>query len=109
MGRFTLRLPETLHKELEERAQLEGISLNQYIVYTLTRQIASSYQVQILPEASIREQRTRYDALLAKLGQTSTAETVAFLLEREEVDSELPVDVVARLKARITQQESDHN
>lgn len=48
MGRFTLRLPETLHSRFETRAQREGVSLNQYIVYTLTRQVASSYNNQVL-------------------------------------------------------------
>ena len=36
MGRFSLRIPKTLHSELEFLAQDEGISLNQYIIYTLT-------------------------------------------------------------------------
>ena len=40
MSRFTLRLPNSLHRELKENAHQEGISLNQYIVYALTRQVA---------------------------------------------------------------------
>ena len=40
MSRLTLRLPETLHQQLSEQANREGISLNQYIVYALTRQAA---------------------------------------------------------------------
>ena len=35
MSRLTLRLPDTLHKRLSQRANREGISLNQYIVYAL--------------------------------------------------------------------------
>ncbi len=37
MSRLTLRLPESLHKTLAQQAQTEGISLNQMIVYLLTR------------------------------------------------------------------------
>ena len=35
MSRLTLRLPETLHKQLTRLADGEGVSLNQYIVYAL--------------------------------------------------------------------------
>ena len=37
MSRLTLRLPETLHQNLVSRAEAEGVSLNQMIVYLLTR------------------------------------------------------------------------
>ena len=42
MSRFTLRLPNSLHRELKENAHQEGVSLNQYIVYALTRQVATT-------------------------------------------------------------------
>jgi hypothetical protein len=38
MGRLTVRLPNVLHTQLEKIARYEGVSLNQYIVYALTRQ-----------------------------------------------------------------------
>ena len=37
MGRFTVRLPETLHHQLIKHAEKEGVSLNQYVVFCLTR------------------------------------------------------------------------
>ncbi len=36
-GRLTLRLPRSLHKDLMEAAKREGVSLNQYALYKLTR------------------------------------------------------------------------
>lgn len=105
MGRFTLRLPETLHNELESRAEQEGVSLNQYIVYMLTRQVASTYTIQVLPETSVKEQRARYDKLLDSLGETaSLEETKAFLAERETAEPEegLSEDVIARLQKQIS-------
>jgi predicted HicB family RNase H-like nuclease len=36
-GQFKLRLPKTLHKELAERSKKEGISMNQYCLYLLSR------------------------------------------------------------------------
>lgn len=36
-GKFVLRLPRSLHKLLKEEAAIEGVSLNQYMLYKLSR------------------------------------------------------------------------
>lgn len=36
-GQFKLRIPRTLHKRLAEQARYEGISMNQYCVYLLSK------------------------------------------------------------------------
>jgi len=36
-GKFTLRLPKTLHRELTLQADDEGVSLNQYILYLMAK------------------------------------------------------------------------
>lgn len=36
-GKVSLRMPRSLHKELAEAAKLEGVSLNQYALYKLSR------------------------------------------------------------------------
>ncbi len=36
-GQFKLRIPKTLHKELAEKSKKEGISMNQYCLYLLSR------------------------------------------------------------------------
>ncbi len=36
-GQFKLRLPKTLHKSLAEHAKAEGISMNQYCIYLLSK------------------------------------------------------------------------
>jgi len=41
MSRLTVRLPDSLHHRLTELADLEGVSLNHYIVYTLTRTVTA--------------------------------------------------------------------
>ena len=103
MGRFTLRLPETLHNELESRAQQEGVALNQYVVYALTRQVASTYTIQVLPDEAVKEQKVRFEKLLDSLGEASVTATKAFLAEREssEQESDLSEEIVARLEAKI--------
>lgn len=36
-GQFKLRIPRSLHRELAEHAKREGISMNQYCLYLLSR------------------------------------------------------------------------
>ena len=36
-GRILLRIPRSLHKHLAESARIEGVSLNQYALYKLSR------------------------------------------------------------------------
>ena len=36
-GQFKLRIPKSLHRELAEHAKREGISMNQYCLYLLSR------------------------------------------------------------------------
>ena len=41
-GQFKLRIPKSLHRILAEQSKREGISMNQYCVYLLSRNIALS-------------------------------------------------------------------
>jgi len=41
-GQFKLRLPRSLHKSLTEHARREGISMNQYCVYLLSKNDAAA-------------------------------------------------------------------
>lgn len=36
-GKLVLRIPRSLHRELKEAAKMEGVSLNQYMLYKLSR------------------------------------------------------------------------
>lgn len=38
-GRILLRAPKSLHKELVDRAKREGVSLNQFMIYQLSRSL----------------------------------------------------------------------
>lgn len=102
MSRLTLRLPETLHQQLIYLAEVEGVSLNQYIVYALTRQVASSYTVQATSETIRKQQAESFGVLLKQLGEASPTEIKAILEQRERVpESELSLDVIERLQKRI--------
>lgn len=105
MSRLTLRLPESLHRQLEQLADSEAVSLNQYIVYALTQQVTLAYTVQSVPEKMVAEQRAAYTALLQNLGQSSFEQVRAVLDERENAEAEpgLSADVVERLKKKINE------
>ncbi|MGB3515536.1 MAG: YlcI/YnfO family protein [Elainellaceae cyanobacterium] len=103
MSRLTLRLPETLHQQLIHLAESEGVSLNQYIVYALTRQAALAYTVQTTPIEEANQQQQAFQALIKELGLTSLAEVKSVLDRREVVqpEEELSSEIVARFQQRI--------
>ena len=103
MSRLTLRLPDSLHRQLENLASNEAVSLNQYIVYALTRQVTLAYTVQAVPEKAVAEQRAAYATLLQNLGETSFEQIQKTLDEREIVLPEkgLSSEVVKRIKQRV--------
>lgn len=103
MSRLTLRLPEMLHQQLADLAEGEGVSLNQYILYVLTRQVTLAHGVQVLPEAEIKQQQQAFELLIKQLGQASSAEVESVLATREptEPEADLDADVVARLQERL--------
>jgi HicB family len=85
MSRLTLRLPETLHQQLVNLAQGEGISLNQYIVYALTKQATSSYIVQAISQEDRDLQQENFNKLRSQLRKADTKEIEKVLSQREIV------------------------
>ena len=71
MSRITVRLPESLHASLAERAEREGVSLNQLLVYALSQSVA------IEP---VRHQRAQFDALRNKVPAAQAEQALARLL-----------------------------
>jgi hypothetical protein len=57
MSQVQLQLPESLQNQLEERAHREGVTLQEYIVYALSR-------VTTMPD--LMEQRAAFDAMLTR-------------------------------------------
>jgi HicB family len=103
MSRLTLRLPETLHQQLNNLAESEGVSLNQYIVYALTRQTSLNGVLQVVPEMEVEQQRQAFQLLKKQLGQAPLSEIKSVLANREQVEPEagLNADMVTRIQERI--------
>ena len=104
MSRLTVRLPKTLHEQLRTLAKQEGTTLNQYIIYALTRQVKTAYTVKATSEQAISQQQAAFEALLQNLGQASPDEIEAVLAEREVVapEEDLNAKTIARLQQRIS-------
>ena len=103
MRRFTLRLPETLFQRLQLLADSEGVSLNQYLVYALTQNVARAYRPIPVPKEEIARQHVQFEALIAALPTATDEEFDAILAEGEasDVATGLDPDVVARVEAKI--------
>ena len=103
MSRLTLRLPETLHQQLSHLADDEGVSLNQYIVYALTRQVTSAYSIQAITEVEVEQQKQAFEVLTKKLEKVSPTQIEAILAERDRVEpeAELSSETIDLLQARI--------
>ncbi len=104
MGRLTVRLPDTLHHQLTTLAKRESVSLNQYIVYALTRQ-TTLYSAQRTPPEEIQQQRSSFEALLESLGEASQDKVERVLAERDVVEPETKLEkaTVECLKERIAE------
>lgn len=63
-GKFVLRLPRSLHRQLAEVAQHEGVSLNQYINVALARAVGAASVTPVryaaeekVPQMALREKK----------------------------------------------------
>lgn len=92
MSVLTLNLPDHLHQNLSAQAQTEGISLEELIVFALSRQSSPGYRIESQTEAQIREQELRRDALRQSLGRVSKEEARRILNDREVVQPEELLD-----------------
>lgn len=109
MSHLTLELPETLHRQLETQAHIEGTSLDKYLVYALTRHADYAYRVHAIPKEEVARQRAEFDALRQSLPKASTKDIDLFLAEREaereasepndEVNSQIANQLRHRIKA----------
>ena len=75
MSQVHLQLPESLHRQLEERAQRAGMPLQSYIVDSLTRVVA-------VP--GLAEQKTAFEEMLSRYPQDQAEGALRDLLSSRE-------------------------
>ena len=67
MSTLSLRLPESLHKQLKETARHEGISINQFISTAVAEKLAALMTVEYLEERARRGDRSRFESVLSRI------------------------------------------
>lgn len=67
MSTLSLRLPESIHQKLGELAEREGISINQLINSAVAEKLAALLTEQYLAERAARADRSKFEAVLAKI------------------------------------------
>ncbi|MDD3627413.1 MAG: toxin-antitoxin system HicB family antitoxin, partial [bacterium] len=67
-GRFTVRLPKTLHQELKSAASSEGLSLNQYISYRLSEK--KKYYTKPIKKPTNKLTGTEANSLILRVPRT---------------------------------------
>ncbi|MBA2246420.1 MAG: toxin-antitoxin system HicB family antitoxin [Gemmatimonadetes bacterium] len=67
MSTMSIQLPESLHKQVQELAEQEGISLEYFVALAVAEKMASLRTVEYLRERGARGSREKFEAILAKV------------------------------------------
>ena len=67
MSTLSLRLPDSLHKQIRELARREGISINQFISMAAAEKVSALLTVDYLERRAKRASRDKFEAVLAKV------------------------------------------
>jgi post-segregation antitoxin (ccd killing protein) len=71
---LSLRLPESLHKQLRELARQEGVSINQLAVTALAEKTSALMTGEYLEERARRGSRKKFDDALDRIKDTEPDE-----------------------------------
>jgi uncharacterized protein (DUF1778 family) len=67
MSALSLRLPKSVHEQLREVAQEEGISVNQFIMLAVAEKVASISAIEYLEKRAKRGSREKFLEILSKV------------------------------------------
>lgn len=67
MSTLSLRLPESLHRQVKELAKQEGISINQFVATAVAEKMSALLTEEYITERSRRGSRPRYETALAEV------------------------------------------
>ncbi|MAT97720.1 MAG: toxin-antitoxin system HicB family antitoxin [Anaerolineaceae bacterium] len=65
MTALTIRLPESLHKEIKRLAQAEGVSINQFLTLAAAEKISALRTIDYLRAEASKGSRADFEAFLA--------------------------------------------
>ena len=64
---LSLRLPNSIHKQLKQYAEQDGISMNQFIATAVAEKLASLATMEYLEQRAERGSKNKFNAILAKV------------------------------------------
>ncbi len=71
MSTLSLRLPESLHKQVRELAEREGISMNQFVVTAVAEKMSALLTEEYLEARARRGNRRKFERAMAKVKDRS--------------------------------------
>ncbi len=66
MTTLSVRLPDSLHKQVKELAQQDGVSINQFVTVAVAEKLSALLTEEYLHDRARRGSRSRYEAALAQ-------------------------------------------
>ena len=73
MSTLSLRLPESLHRQLKAVAEREGVSINQFIAMAVAEKVSALQTAEYLEERAARGDRGRFDRVLSRVRDVPAA------------------------------------
>lgn len=103
MNSITLTLPDTLYRQLESLAQIEGLPLTQYLLNTMVAHTLANYRVHTTSDTERLQQRSAFLAQLDRLGTATEAKIDRVLAEREHAkpEPELDAETISKFRSMI--------
>jgi predicted transcriptional regulator len=74
MSTISLRLPDSLHKQVRKLAQQESVSINQLITLALAEKLSALVTEEYLDQRAERGNRKKFDRALAKVPKVKPEE-----------------------------------
>ena len=74
MSTLSLRLPESLHKQVREMALQEGISVDQFAATAIAEKLSALMTSSYLDQKAARGERTRFEQASAKVSSSPPEE-----------------------------------
>jgi hypothetical protein len=74
MGMLSIRIPQTLHHDLREVAEAEGVSINQLVSLAIAEKVATIRTIDYLEHRAERGSREKLLRVLAKAPDVEPAE-----------------------------------
>jgi len=74
MSTLSVRLPNSLHRQLRDLAEREGVSMNQLISSAVGEKLASLLTLDYLRERGLQGKRSAYDRVLRRVRDAAPEE-----------------------------------